>query len=247
MTKFLMPVMFFVLTTITTPQKCSNDDFSSMCEVQAAVIRLLSYPSYTGWDEKILNRAGDTAALVLMRSLSMEDLSSSEKERQTLLILKLAFEAPQLIAVNTDRRPTAAMLLLGYISNTNYGKGYSTEIENTRIEIEHNTSTGKLAEFVTLEGDAPFDFAHTQWVASVLRWTYDIKPGMTRRNLLRVYTAEGGLSTRTQRTYVLKGCPYIKVDVTFLPVGDVQDGLSQEPNDKIQEISKPYLDYSIMD
>jgi hypothetical protein len=70
---------------------------------------------------------------------------------------------------------------------------------------------------------------------------------MTRRNLLRVYTAEGGPSTRTQRTYVLKGCPYIKVDVKFLPVGDVQDGLTQEPNDKIQEISKPYLDYSIKD
>jgi hypothetical protein len=133
MTKFLLPVMFFVLTTTTTPQKCSNDDFGSMCEVKAAVIRLLSYPAYTSWDEKILNRAGDAAALALVRSLSMEDLNSSEKERQTLLILKLAFEAPQLIAVNTDRRPTAAMLLLGYISNTNYGKGYSTEIENTRI------------------------------------------------------------------------------------------------------------------
>ncbi|HEX4538499.1 MAG TPA: hypothetical protein VH140_16230 [Candidatus Acidoferrum sp.] len=247
MTKFLLPVMFFVLTTTTTSQKCSNDDFSSMCEVKAAVIRLLSYPAYTGWDEKILNRAGDAAALALMRSLSMEDLNSSEKERQTLLILKLAFEAPQLIAVNTDRRPTAAMLLLGYISKTNYGKGYSTEIENTRIEIEHNTSTGKPAEFATLEGDAPFDSAHTEWVASVLRWTCDIKPGMTRRNLLRVYAAEGGLSTRTQRTYVLKGCPYIKVDVKFLPVGDVQDGLTQQPNDKIREISKPYLDYSIMD
>jgi hypothetical protein len=247
MTKFLLPVMFFVLTTTATAQKCSNDDFTSMCEVKGAVIRLLSYPAYTGWDEKILNRAGDMAALALMRSLSMEDLNSSEKQRQTLLILKLAFEAPQLIAVNTDRRPTAAMLLLGYISKTNYGKGYATEIENTRIEIEHNTSTGKPAEFVALEGDAPFDVAHTQWLASVLRWTYDVKPVTTRRNLLRVYAEEGGLSTRTQRTYVLKGCPYIKVDVKFLPVGNVQDGLTQDPNDKIQEISKPYLDYSIMD
>jgi len=84
-------------------------------------------------------------------------------------------------------------------------------------------------------------------VASVLRWTYDIKAGMTRMHLLRVYPEEGGLSTRAQRTYVLKGCPYIKVDVKFLAVGNVQDGLTQDPNDKIQEISKPYLDYSIMD
>ena len=85
MTKFLWPVMFFLLTTTATAQKCSNDDFTSMRQVQVAVIRLLSYPGYTGWDEKILNRAGDLAALVVMRSLSMDDLNSSEKQRQTLL------------------------------------------------------------------------------------------------------------------------------------------------------------------
>jgi hypothetical protein len=247
MTKFLLPVIFFLLTTTATAQKCSNDDFASMCEVQAAVIRLLSYPAYTGWDEKILNRAGDMAALAVMRSVSMEDLNSSEKQRQTLLILKLAFEAPQLIAVNSDRRPTAAMLLLDHISKTNYGHGYVNEIENTRIEIQHNTNTGKPLEFVTMEGAPPLDVAHTQWVANVLRWTYDIKPGMTRSDLLKVYTEEGGLSTRAQRTYVLKGCPYVKVDVKFLPVGNAQGGLTQDPSDKIQEISKPYLDYSIMD
>jgi hypothetical protein len=247
MKRFLLPVMFFVLTTTATVQECSNDDFNSMCAIQAAVIRLLSYPAYTGSDEKILNRAGDMAALAVMRSLSMEDLNSPEKQRQTLLILKLAFDAPQLIAANSDRRPTASMLLLSHLSKTNYGREYVAEIENTRNEIEHNTSTGKPYEFVSLEGAPPFDMEHTQWVASVLRWTYDIKPGMTRENLLRVYTEEGGLSTRTQRTYVLKGCPYIKVDVKFLPVGNVQDGLTQDPNDKIQEISKPYLDYSIMD
>ena len=79
MTKFLWPVMFFLLTTTATAQKCSNDDFTSMRQVQVAVIRLLSYPGYTGWDE------GDMAALVVMRSLSMDDLNSSEKQRQTLL------------------------------------------------------------------------------------------------------------------------------------------------------------------
>jgi hypothetical protein len=84
-----------------------------MSEVQAAVMRLLAYPSYTAWDEKILNRAGGMAALAAMRSVSMEDLNSSEKQRQMLLILKLAFDAPQLIGSNTDGRPTAAMLLLG--------------------------------------------------------------------------------------------------------------------------------------
>ncbi len=88
---------------------------------------------------------------------------------------------------------------------------------------------------------------HTQWIASVLRWTYDIKPGMNQKDLLRVYTTEGGISTRTHRTYVLKGCPGIKVDVEFVPVGNVQDGLMESPNDQILKISKPYLDFSHMD
>jgi hypothetical protein len=160
--------------------------------------------------------------------------------------LNIAFAAPQLIAANTNRRPTAAMLLLDHPSNTNY-KQHVNEIENTRNEIQHNTSTGHPYEVVTLMGEPLPDLEHTQWVASVVRWTYDIRPGMTRKDLRRVYTTEGGISSRTQRTYVLKGCPSIKVDVEFVPVGNAQDGLMESPNDQILKLSKPYLDFSHMD
>jgi hypothetical protein len=238
--------MLVLLTYTAFAQKCSNDEFVSFCETKATVLRLLSYPAYTGSDEKVLNRAGDMAALAVIRSVSMEDLNSPETARQILLILNLAFAAPQLIAANTDRRQTAAMLLLDHLTKTNY-RVHVNEIENIRNEIQHNTSTGHPYEVVTLEGEPSLDMEHMQWVSSVLRWTYDIKPGMTRKDLLRVYTVEGGLSTRTHRTYVLKGCPGIKVDVEFVPVGDVQDGLNQSLNDKIQKISKPYLDYGIYD
>jgi len=188
----------------TLAQECSNDDFVSFREIKTAALRLLSYPAYTGWDEKILNRAGDLAALAVIRSVSMESLNSPEKVRQTLLVLNLAFAAPQLIAAGPDRRPTGALLLLDYLSTTEYGREYVTEIENTRNEIKHNTATGRPYELVTLVGEAPVDLEHAQWVSSVLRWTYDIKPGMTRSDLLKVYTTEGGISTRTQRTYVLR-------------------------------------------
>jgi hypothetical protein len=70
---------------------------------------------------------------------------------------------------------------------------------------------------------------------------------MTRKDLLKVYTEEGGTSTRTQRTYVLKGCPNIKVHVELTPIGNDPDGLSENPNDKILKSSKPYLEYSILD
>jgi hypothetical protein len=252
MKRFLMPVMFTLVTCTAFAQECSNDDFGSFCETKAAVLRVLSYPAYTSSDEKVLNRAGDMAALAVIRSLSIEDLSSPEKARQTLLILNLAFAAPQLIAANTNRRPTAAMLLLDHLSNTDY-RQHVNEIENTRNEVQHNASTGHPYEVVTLKGEPLPDVEHTQWVASVLRWTYDIRPGMTRNDMLRVFTTEGGLSTGTRRTYVLKGCPYIKVDVEFKAVGRPErdnEGrvtLVEDDQDLIVKISRPYLEYSIVD
>jgi len=87
-----------------------------------------------------------------------------------------------------------------------------------------------------------FDQNHTQWISGALRSMQTIKPGMTRADLLKVFTEEGGLSTAAQRTYVYQECPYIKVDVKF------DAPMHQElPTDKIVEISRPYLEWSIMD
>src|ERR1700680_1869213 len=60
---------------------------------------------------------------------------------------------------------------------------------------------------------------HVMWVADVLKRMQTIKPGMTRVDLLKVFTTEGGLSTGLQRTYVSRDCPMFKVDVQFKAVG----------------------------
>jgi hypothetical protein len=88
------------------------------------------------------------------------------------------------------------------------------------------------------------DREHTQWVDQVMRSISTIKPGMARKDLFRVLVEEGGLSTRSQRRYVYKHCPYIKVDVEFSPSDDQQN---ESPNDKIVTISRPYLEYTISD
>jgi hypothetical protein len=88
---------------------------------------------------------------------------------------------------------------------------------------------------------------------SVLRSAYTIKEGMTRGDLLKVYATEGGISTGTQRTYVLIGWRSIKVDVEFKPVGRPErdnEGrvtLVQDDRDVITKISRPYLGYGIAD
>jgi hypothetical protein len=74
-----------------------------------------------------------------------------------------------------------------------------------------------------------------------------IKPGMTRADLLTVFTVEGGISTRARRTYVYRLCPYIKVEVDFTPVTNPDDRLTEMSDDKILKLSRPYLQYSVTD
>jgi len=81
----------------------------------------------------------------------------------------------------------------------------------------------------------------TLWIAKALKQIDSIHPGMSRRELQSTLTTEVGISTREQRTYVYKGCPYIKVDVVFSDAG------ATEAEDRIVSISRPYLTFSIMD
>ncbi len=84
---------------------------------------------------------------------------------------------------------------------------------------------------------------HTKWIDNALRSMEAVKVGMTRSELLKVFTTEGGISTTSQRTYVYQQCPYIKVDVKFAAASREEE----LPTDKILQISRPYLAWSIMD
>jgi hypothetical protein len=94
---------------------------------------------------------------------------------------------------------------------------------------------------------------HKAWVAHTLEKMETIKPGMTRADLLTVFTTEGGLSTGLRRTFVSRDCEYFKVDVDFKAVGrpshdkDGRVTLDEDSRDIIVNVSAPYLQFSIMD
>jgi hypothetical protein len=104
-----------------------------------------------------------------------------------------------------------------------------------------------------LPGQAPSSTDHVSWVAEALKRIETIKPGMTREDLLKVFTTEGGLSTALQRTFVSRDCPYFKIDVTFEAVGrPSRDGdgrvtLEEGSQDIIVQVSRPYLQFRISD
>src|SRR5262245_9875389 len=89
---------------------------------------------------------------------------------------------------------------------------------------------------------------HVAWVAGALERMKTIKAGMTRKELLTVFTTEGGLSTSTRRTFVSRDCPYFKVDVVFRAAGrperDVEGRVTatEADGDVIVSISKPFVD-----
>jgi hypothetical protein len=93
--------------------------------------------------------------------------------------------------------------------------------------------------------------AHVAWVAQVIERIQTIKPGATRRTLLTVFTAEGGLSTG--RTFVSRDCPYFKVDVEFRAVGrpdrdeSGRETIVEGDQDVVLRLSKPYLQFSVLD
>ena len=100
-----------------------------------------------------------------------------------------------------------------------------------------------VAQLKSRQPASQIDREHTAWLTDVLNAMQSIKVGMTRSDLMKVFTTEGGLSTTSQRTYVYRQCPYIKVDVKFA----ASSRHEELPTDKIVEVSRPYLAWSVMD
>lgn len=101
-----------------------------------------------------------------------------------------------------------------------------------------------------LDDECQSESGRNAWVAESLKQMLIIKPGMSRDQLMLVFTTEGGLSTAQQRTFVSRDCSFFKVDVKFRRALDNQpnhDWLQELGSDVIASISRPYLQFSVMD
>lgn len=88
---------------------------------------------------------------------------------------------------------------------------------------------------------------HVQWLYDRIKEAKSITAGMSRADLLKVFDRESGPQVSPARTYVLKSCFLIKVDVEF----DISASRPREsiPDKdlKIKTISEPYLGYVVLD
>ena len=92
-----------------------------------------------------------------------------------------------------------------------------------------------------------YEQQRTQWIAKVPRKIEVIHRGMKRKQLDRILTTEGGLSVRSQKTYVSRKCLYIEVDIRFSSAAGNTNAFGENPEDVIESVSKPYLAWSVFD
>jgi hypothetical protein len=77
---------------------------------------------------------------------------------------------------------------------------------------------------------------------------FTIQPGMTRAQLMQVFTTEGGLVfSALQQTFVSRDCPFFKVEVRFDRALNTNAERFEDLTGVIASVSRPYLQFTIAD
>jgi hypothetical protein len=89
--------------------------------------------------------------------------------------------------------------------------------------------------------------SNCQCVTDALSEIGKIKVGMKRKDLVEIARNDGGISPNNPQRFVYKKCNYIKVQVKFKSVNESERFPEGNPEDEIDEISKPYLEHPFYD
>ena len=82
----------------------------------------------------------------------------------------------------------------------------------------------------------------TQWLAQKLKQIKKIKPGTTRKEVEKLFEADGGVQRLNPMIFVYRTSPYIKLQVNFKVAKNRRGYVVLSPNDKVISVSKPYLE-----
>jgi len=135
--KHLMLFVILLGAIAASGQDCKPDDFEFL---KVSVLRITSQHIWTGLDEKAFNRAGDLAAIAIVKSIPENELMSPTTTQEVLGILHSAFACPvRCITSLSNRQPDVAMLLLEHLYN-HASKSLQSEVEKTRDYIVRQTT-----------------------------------------------------------------------------------------------------------
>jgi len=120
----LICVVFLTLAAAAQDwEACKPEGDYSFNDLKAAVRRVTSSGMWSGWDTKTFNRSGDLVATAILKTLDDSQMASREHAREILMMLRNAFECPQVcVKVTDDRRPRMTLLLLKHLNEITGGK-----------------------------------------------------------------------------------------------------------------------------
>jgi hypothetical protein len=171
-------------------QQCSPDPSANHDDVSGAVQRWMTNPGFgDGWTDKWISRSGDSVAVAILKTWPDELLDSPAKIKSVLFILRAAFPERQIAIVCSDREPRITMLLLSHLEHLKSAAQLAQDFQITRAAIVKNTGYVYTAPDSKDPQSTPD--AYLAWIDSGLRAAADIKPGMTRRELLKTFTTGG--------------------------------------------------------
>jgi len=126
-------IIVFVCTDSAFAGICkSSDDFSSLDAVKATVRRIIETGGITGWDDKLLNRSGDMAALAIVKTMPDAELTKPDKSERVLDVLRLSFSClDRCVKSCSDQEPQLTLLLLDHLRENSKGP-LRAKIEETR-------------------------------------------------------------------------------------------------------------------
>lgn len=84
---------------------------------------------------------------------------------------------------------------------------------------------------------------HNQWLFKSLQEIQKIGVGTTRKEVDKLFTLPGGVQPMNSLVLVYRKSPYIFVRINYETKRDAQGRVRWNANDRVLEISKPYLQH----
>ena len=93
--------------------------------------------------EKAVMRAGDSAAIAILKTYSDKQLSSPAMAKQAIFVMRMAFSYPRLISACSDEKPRVTMLLLDHLLKLSKETDTIREIQNAKAFITQQTAVAE--------------------------------------------------------------------------------------------------------
>jgi hypothetical protein len=200
---FWLPLV--IVSVVAAAQDCSTEIPANRDYAKHAIQRVMAGTTvFDSWTEKAINRSGDSAAIILLDTWPDELLDSPEKIKNALFVLRTAFPERRIATVCSDREPRVTMLLLSHLVHLKSAAQLSKEIQATRTAILTNTDYLNTLPESNHPPSTPD--VYLAWIDSGLRAAAEIKPGMTRKDLLKTFTTGGG-GLSSNSAFVSRECP----------------------------------------